>query len=62
MKNRMKFKDFKKTNDYLTANVLEVYLAKTGVEFDADFPESELEEMTVVDYSCCSGWLSVTLK
>ena len=62
MENRMKFKDFKKTNDYLTANVLEVYSAKTGVEFDDDFPESELEEMTVVDYSYCSGWLSVTLK
>lgn len=62
MKNRMKFKDFKKTNDYLTANVLEVYSAETGEEFDDNIPEEKFDDMEVVEYSYCSGWLSVTLK
>ncbi len=62
LENPIKYKDFKQTNEYGMSNVVEVFSAETGIEFDDDFPESELEEMTVVDYSYCSGWLSVTLK
>ena len=53
MENRMKFKDFRETMDYMTASVLELYSAETGEEFD---------NMEVVEYSCRGGWLSVTLK
>lgn len=57
----MKFKEFKETMEYKTADVLEVFSEKTGVEFDIDFPEEELDEMEVAS-AYGSGWVSVTLK
>ena len=62
MEDRMKYKDFKKTMDYMTADVFELYSAETGEEFDDDIPEEEFDEMEVVEYSLCGGWLSVDLK
>lgn len=57
------YKEFKKTEVYNSADVLEVYSAKTGMEFDFDFPEAELEEMEVVNFVCdASGYVSVTLR
>lgn len=57
------YKDFKETEIYKSADVLEVYSAKTGMEFDFDFPEAELEEMEVVNFVCdASGYVSVTLR
>lgn len=62
MENRMKFKDFRETMDYMTASVLELYSAETGEEFDDNIPDEEFDDMEVVEYSCRGGWLSVTLK
>lgn len=58
----MTFKEFKNTEEYLLAIVLEVYSDETGLEFDDDFPEKELEKMEVVSFSAQSGWLSVALQ
>lgn len=58
----MTFKEFKNTEIYRFADVLEVYSSETGIEFDDDFPEEELEKMEVVGFSTQSGWLTVVLK
>lgn len=58
----MTFKEFKNTEEYRMCDVLEVYSGETGLEFDDDFPEEELDKMEVVSFSICSGWLSVTLR
>lgn len=59
----MKYKDFKNTEEYRFADVLEVYSKKTGFEFDFDFPEEELDEMEVVNFLVDnSGYVSVTLN
>ena len=62
MEKEMKYKDFKQTDIYKNACVCEVFSAKTGIEFNDDFPESELEEMVVVSYSCYSDWITIILK
>ncbi len=59
----MKYKDFKNTEEYRFADVLEVYSEKTGFEFDFDFPEEKLDEMEVVNLIAdVSGYVSVTLR
>ena len=59
----MTYKEFKNTEIYLMADVLEVYLANSAYEFDFNFPEEELEKMEVVKFvSDGSGYVSVTLK
>ena len=59
----MKYKDFKNTEIYNNADILEVYSENTGFEFDFDFPEEELDEMEVVNFVVDdSGYVSVTLK
>lgn len=62
LENPIKYKDFKQTDEYGMANVVEVFSAETGIEFEDDFPEEELDEMVVVETSCRSGFLSITLK
>lgn len=59
----MKYKDFKLTDHYLSADILEVYSDKTGEEFPFTFPEAQLDEMEVVNLVVdSSGYVSVTLK
>lgn len=58
----MTFKEFKNTEEYRFADVLEVYSSETGLEFNDDFPEEELDKMEIENFSVQSGWLSVTLK
>ena len=57
----MLYKEFKKTEAYIMADVLEIYDSQTGEEFPADYPEDKLDEMQVKGYSMQSGWLSVDL-
>ena len=58
----MTYKEFKNSEEYRFADILEVYSEKTGCEFDFNFPEEELDKMEVVETSCDGGWVSVTLK
>lgn len=59
----MKYKDFKNTETYLFADVLEVYLKGSIFEFDFDYPEEKLDEMEVVSIlSDDSGYVSVELS
>lgn len=59
----MKFKEYKNTDEYKMADVLEVYSEKTGLEYDVDdYSDEELDELEVVHTSGCGTWLSVTLK
>ena len=59
----MTYKEFKNTELYLAADVLEVYPEDSIFEFDFDFPEDELENMEVVGFVCDdSGYVSVTLR
>ena len=62
LENPIKYKDFKQTDEYGMANVVEVFSEETGIEFDEDFPEEKLEEMVVVETYCHSGFLSIILK
>lgn len=59
----MKFKEYKNTDEYKMADVLELYSEKTGLEYDCnDYSDEELDELEVVRTSGCGTWLSVTLK
>lgn len=58
----MTFKEFKNTETYQTANILDVYSEETRIEYPDDFPEEKLDEMDVTHYSSYGGWLSVTLQ
>lgn len=59
----MKFKEYKNTDEYKMADVLELYSEKTGLEYDCnDYSDEELDELEVVRTSGCGAWLSVTLK
>lgn len=57
----MKFKDFKNTDEYRRAVILEAFDVN-GIEFDSNYPEEKLEEMDVLKHEVCGGWLSVVLK
>lgn len=59
----MTYKEFKNTETYLTADVLEVYPENSIFEFDFNFPEKELDKMEVVNYASDGcGYVSVTLR
>lgn len=59
----MTYKEFKNTETYLMADILEVYPENSIFEFDFNFPEKELDKMEVVNYvSDGYGYVSVTLK
>lgn len=62
LENPMKYKDFRQTDEYNMANVVELFSEETGEEFDDDIPEEKFDDMLVVETSCRSGWLSITLK
>ena len=56
------YKDFKETDIYRNAVVVELFSSKTGIEFNDDFPEEKLDEMIVDDYSILGGWITLNLK
>lgn len=56
----MTFKEFKNTEEYRFADILEVCV--DGIEVDDNYSEKELEKMNVVHFSCKSGWVSVDLN
>lgn len=56
------YKDFKETDIYRNALVVELFSSKTGIEFNDDFPEEKLDEMIVDDYSILGGWITLNLK
>lgn len=58
----MTFKEYKNTEDYKKAIMLDVYSIETGYEFDENFPEEKLDEMEVVKIEWFGEWLHVTLK
>ena len=58
----MKYKEFKQTDEYNMADVVELFSEETGEEFDDSIPEEEFDDMYVVGTSCCGSWLSITLK
>ena len=59
----MKLKEYKNTDEYKMADVLELYSEETGLEYDNDdYSDEELDELEVVHTSGCGTWLSVTLK
>lgn len=57
----MKFKEFKETTEYKTADVLDLFSEETGVEFDVNFPEEKLDKMEV-ESAYGDGWITVVLK
>lgn len=58
----MTYENFKTTDIYRNADVLEVFSNKTGLEFEDDFPEAHLDAMEVMGFSIRGGWVSVTLQ
>lgn len=56
------YKDFKETDIYRNAVVVELFSSKTGIEFNDDFPEEKLDEMIVDSYSILGGWITLNLK
>ena len=58
----MTYKEFKNSEEYRFADVLEVYSEKTGLEFDFNFPKEELDKIEVFKTACGNNLVSVTLK
>jgi hypothetical protein len=58
----MTYKEFKQTDEFKSADVLEVFDLASQMEFAADFPESVLEKMEVDCWELRGGWLTVVLK
>lgn len=56
----MLFKDFRKTMDFLTADVVELF-DKNGIEVDDNIPEEELDGMDIKAYYVKGGWLTLEL-
>lgn len=59
----MKYKDFKNTETYRTADILEVYPEDSDFEFDFEFPEEKLDEMEIINIEIdYSGYVKVILR
>lgn len=57
----MTFKEFKNTDAYKSADILEL-VDKDGCEFEDAFPEDKLDAMNVVTFIAKSGWISIVLS
>lgn len=55
------YKEFKNTNIFKSANIIEFTNAKGGSSFD-DISDEALESMIVKDYNYSSGYLEIILR
>ena len=55
------YKEFKETDIFKSAVIIEFINAKGGYHFD-DISDEALESMIVKDYNCSSGYLEIVLR
>ena len=58
----MLYKEFKQTDAFKTADMVDLYWDRTGKEIPDAIPDAELDELEVVHTSSTGGFLSITLK
>lgn len=56
----MTYAEFKRTEIYKTADVVEIF-DEDGIEIDNNIPEEELDSMEVKAYFIKGGWLTLEL-
>lgn len=56
----MTYAEFKRTEIYKTADVVEIF-DEDGIEIDNNVPEEELDSMEVKAYFIKGGWLTLEL-